>query len=168
MSHSQYTSKSSSLIIPCSISSQVSWEQIKAVGIQGGHWDFFPKPDSGLVSPDPLRLFSLSLEDPVSWKAEQDTGLIPIPDFKKGTLSLTRTQGREEDKGRYVCSLKFRNGVTLNRTVDVHVLQSKSKQTALSQPSSFTALTSEFYLLVLHLLHRPHVSLWCPASLLPP
>lgn len=99
------------------------------MGIQGGHWDFFPKPDSGLVSPDPRRLFSLSLEDPVAWKEEQDAGLIPTSDFKKGDLSLTRTQGREEDKGHYVCSLKFRNGVTLNRTVDVHVLQSKSKQT---------------------------------------
>lgn len=168
MSRSQYTSKFSSLTIPCSISSGVSWEQIKAVGIQGGHWDFFPKPDSGLISPDPQRLFSLSLEDPVGWKAEQGTGLIPISDFKKGDLSLKRDQGREEDKGRYVCSLEFKNGVTLNRTVDVHVLQSKSKHTALSQPSSFTALTFEFYLLVLHLLHCPHLSFWCPASLLPP
>lgn len=62
-----------------------------------------------------------------------------------------RTQGREEDRGHYVCSLKFRNGVTLKRTVDVHVLQSKSKQNAFFPPNpalslhSYLSFTSLFF-----------------------
>lgn len=72
----------------------------------------------------------------MAWKAEQDRGLTPVPDFKKGDLSLTRNRGREEDRGDYVCTLQFQNGATLNRTVHVNVLQSKSKQIALYKPSS--------------------------------
>uniref|UniRef100_A0A3Q3WS24 Ig-like domain-containing protein n=1 Tax=Mola mola TaxID=94237 RepID=A0A3Q3WS24_MOLML len=120
----QYTSKSSPLTIPCSISSHISWEQIKAKGIQEGHWQFFQKPSSCLKSVDPQRLFQLSLKKPVSWSKEgEDRGLTPVSGLEKGVLSLTKKQWKVEDRGDYVCTLKFNNGVTLNRTVHVDVLQ---------------------------------------------
>lgn len=127
-SHPQYTSKSSSLNIPCSFSPQVSWEQLKAKGILEGHWYFIPKQGSSLSSVKPQRLFSLSLEDQVTWKPEQDRGLTSVSDFKMGDLSLTRRQGRADDRGVYVCTLQFKNDITLNRTVQVEFLQSKSEQ----------------------------------------
>ncbi|XP_054477604.1 T-cell surface glycoprotein CD4-like isoform X2 [Anoplopoma fimbria] len=116
--HPQYTSRSGPLTIPCSLLAHISWEQIKAKDIQEVHWHFVP--EAGL---SPQRLFSLSLEDPVTWKADQDRGLQPVPNPKKGNLSLTRNRGREDDKGDYVCTLAFKNGATLNSTVRVEVLQ---------------------------------------------
>ncbi|TKS82262.1 hypothetical protein D9C73_016371 [Collichthys lucidus] len=118
----QYTSKSCPLTIPCSI--HVSWDQIKAKGIQEGNWHFIPKPGSSLTPHGSQRLFSLSLEDKLAWKADQNRGLTTASDLTKGNLSLMRKQGREDDSGDYVCSLNFKNGPTLNRTVQVEVLQS--------------------------------------------
>ncbi|XP_068180183.1 CD4-1 molecule [Antennarius striatus] len=119
----QYTSKSTPLTIPCSIASHISWNQIKSKGIQGGTWHFFPKSDSNLRSAAPQRLFSLSLKNPLSWTPDHHRGLTPVPDLQKGVLSLTRTKGREDDGGVYVCSLEFNNSVTLSRTVNISVLQ---------------------------------------------
>ncbi|KAK9514010.1 hypothetical protein VZT92_027501 [Zoarces viviparus] len=116
--HPQYTSKSWPLTIPCSLPAHISWEQLKAKEIQDVRWDFVP--ESGLI---PQSLYSLSLEDPLTWKADQNRGLRPVPDPKKKNLSLTRNRGTEEDEGDYVCALEFKNGVTLNRTVHVKVLQ---------------------------------------------
>ena len=127
----QYTSKSSHLTIPCVISPDISWEQIKAKGIQEGHWQFFPKPSSSVMSVDPQTLFSLSLDEPVVWRAEKARGLTAVPGLEKGNMSLTRASWTVSDRGDYVCTLKFKNGVTLSRTVHVDFLQSKSKQVAL-------------------------------------
>ncbi|XP_037309296.2 CD4-1 molecule [Pungitius pungitius] len=114
--HPQYTSKSWPLTVPCSLSANITWQQIKK-DVQEVHWHFVPK--SGLSR----RLFSLSLEDPPTWKADRNSELCPVPDPKKGDLSLTRSQGSEEDQGDYVCTMRFKNGVSLNRTVHVEVLQ---------------------------------------------
>ncbi|XP_035498050.1 CD4-1 molecule [Scophthalmus maximus] len=121
--HPQYTSKSSPITVPCSISPHITWQQIKDKGIQEVHWQFFPKPSSGLSAGDPQRLFSLSLGDPLSWIPDAHRELRPAQDPKTGNLALTRKQGREEDRGDYVCTMKFKNGVTMNRTVHVEVLQ---------------------------------------------
>lgn len=119
-----YTSKNLHLSIPCSIPSYISWEQIKAKGLQEVHWDFFQaKPGTGLISDDPQRLYSLSLEDPPTWKADRSRGLTPVADLKKGNLSLTKRVTGEVDRGDYVCTLKFNNSVTLSRTVHINVLQ---------------------------------------------
>ncbi|XP_041797934.1 CD4-1 molecule isoform X2 [Chelmon rostratus] len=120
-SRTQYTSKSSPLTIPCSYPSHIPWEKIKSKGIQQVHWDFLP--GSTLNSGDPQRLYSLSLEEKPTWEADQDRGLNPVQNTMKGNLSLTRKQGNEEDGGDYTCTLKFKNGVTLSRTVHVNVLQ---------------------------------------------
>ncbi|XP_076593485.1 CD4-1 molecule [Chaetodon auriga] len=122
-SSTQYTSKSWPLTIPCSIPSHISWDQIKSKGIQQVHWDFIPSPGSILNSSGPQRLFSLSLEEPLAWKPDQHRGLTPVSTLKNGNLSLTRNRVKEEDSGDYKCTLKFRNGGTLSRTVHVNVLQ---------------------------------------------
>uniref|UniRef100_A0A7N9AM95 CD4-1 molecule n=1 Tax=Mastacembelus armatus TaxID=205130 RepID=A0A7N9AM95_9TELE len=122
-SQPQYTSKGSRLDIPCSIPSHISWEQIKAAGMQEVQWQFFPKQSSGHVSNNPQLLFSLSPEDPLTWKSHQHRELNAAPELKKGSLSLTRKQGRREDRGNYMCSMKFKNGVSVSRTVHVEALQ---------------------------------------------
>ncbi|XP_075897115.1 CD4-1 molecule isoform X2 [Nelusetta ayraudi] len=123
-SDDQYTSNVLPLAIPCSISTHIPWEQIKAMGVQGGSWDFFPKTDSGLLSVAPQRIFTLSLGESARWQAgDVDTGLISTSDFKMGDLSLTRSRGREGDAGNYVCRLEFNRGRSLEKTVRVHVLQ---------------------------------------------
>lgn len=129
----EYTSTSSPLAVPCSVT-KASWEQIKSLGLREGHWQFFPRSKSNLVSADAQRLFTLSLEEPVSWKANQTRGLTPVSDFKTPNLSLGRTLGRANDRGDYVCTLKFETGPPLSRTVRVNVLESKSVQTVLSAP----------------------------------
>lgn len=118
----QYTSTNSPLSIPCSFPSNITWKEIKEKGIQEVQWDFFPKPSLGPVSKDGRRLFNLSLDDPVAWKVDQRKGL-SVSDVTNGNLTLTRNRGKEEDRGSYTCSMKFKNGVTLRGTVHVEVLQ---------------------------------------------
>ncbi|XP_053288846.1 T-cell surface glycoprotein CD4 isoform X2 [Pleuronectes platessa] len=115
-----YTSTSSRFAVPCSIPPPFTWEQIKTKGVQEVHWQFFPATSSGLNSAQ--RLFSLSL-DSLSWKEDQPRDLRPASDPKTGNLELTRKLGRVDDRGDYVCTMKFKNGLTLNRTVHVEVLQ---------------------------------------------
>lgn len=129
----EYTSTSSPLAVPCSITTQAPWDQIKSLGLREGHWQFFPRSTSDRVSPDAQRLFTLSLEESV-WKAKQTRGLTPVKDLKNRDLSLSRTLGRADDRGDYVCTLKFESGVTLSTTVRVNVLESKSVHTVLSAP----------------------------------
>lgn len=156
-SHSQYTSKSSGLLVPCSIPSNILWKEIEDAGVQAVHWDFSsPSPESGLgeeknsaLGPGrPQRLFSLSVGEPVAWKPEQQTDLTPVLDLKKGNLALTRKTGREEDTGDYVCSMEFKNGVTLNVTVHVHLLQSKSRQMSQSPDTGLMKCLSSLIFLM--------------------
>ncbi|XP_062255973.1 CD4-1 molecule isoform X2 [Platichthys flesus] len=114
-----YTSTSSRFAVPCSIPHPITWEQIKAKGVQEVHWQFFPATSSGLNS---QRLFTLSL-DSLSWKEDQTRDLKPASDPEKRNLELTRKLGRVDDRGDYVCTMKFKNGLILNRTVHVEVLQ---------------------------------------------
>lgn len=128
----QYSSAISPLSIPCWIPPHISWDQVKAKGIQGAHWHFLPKRlHSDRTSGDPQSLYSLSLEDPLKWKAEQGRDLRAVPDLNKGNLSLIRKHGREGDRGDYMCTLRFKNRVTLNTTIRVEVLQSESEQSSL-------------------------------------
>ncbi|KAJ4923194.1 hypothetical protein JOQ06_022722 [Pogonophryne albipinna] len=118
LSRPQYTSTSSHLSLPCSLLPHISWEQIKAKGFRELHWSFIPTTVSV-----PQRLFSLSAEEPLTWKPDQNKGLQPGTNLKKGDLSLRRKRGIEEDAGEYICALEFENGVTLKRSVHVKLLQ---------------------------------------------
>lgn len=99
------------------------------MGLLEGHWQFFPSSTSSLSS-EPQRLFSLSLEDPVSWKPHETRGLTPVSDLKNRNLSLGRRRGDGGDRGDYVCTLKFNNSLTLKRTVRVNVLEGKWRRAA--------------------------------------
>lgn len=121
----EYTSRSAPLALPCSIPARATWEQIKAAGLREAHWQFFPGPKSSLVPAQAQRLFTLSLEEPVSWRAGQSRGLTPVSDFKTRNFGLARKLGGGDDRGDYVCTLNFENGQTLSRTIRVNVLESK-------------------------------------------
>lgn len=126
------------------------------MGLRGVHWDFFPKTDSGLVSDDPQRIFSLSLEDPKGWRAaDKDTGLVPASDFEKGDLSLARSRGREKDAGDYRCRIEFNNSRGLERRVHVHVLQSELKQALKLSSLTFSLDAAIFALMHFTLVSSP-------------
>ena len=96
---------SSPLSIPCSIPPHVSWELLKAKGIAGGHWAFVP------LTGAPLKLFNLDFH----------------PDIQQKNLSLWLETATVSDRGSYSCTLEFRSGITLKRTVHVEVLESKAQ-----------------------------------------
>ncbi|KAL3980547.1 TYRO protein tyrosine kinase binding protein [Sarotherodon galilaeus] len=120
----QYTSTDSPLTIPCSLIPGVTWEQVKNKEIEEVQWHFAPKLSSGTFSDQPKQLFSLDLEK-LTWKKVQDNdkGLSPVYNIKKGNLSLTKSKATVGDRGRYTCSMKFKNDRTLKTTVDVVVLE---------------------------------------------
>lgn len=120
----QYTSTVSPLTIPCSLIPGVTWEQVKKKGIEEVQWHFAPKLSSGTFSDNPEHLFSLDLEK-LTWKKVQDNvkGLSPVYNIKIGNLSLTKSKATVGDRGRYTCSMKFKNDRTLKTTVDVVVLE---------------------------------------------
>lgn len=119
--HTQYTSESMPLTIPCSFAPRVSWEQLKARGVQEIYWQFFPKSSSGH---EPQKLYVLSMENTQMWNnTGKNKELKPVPGLQSGNLSLTKKRGRMEDQGEYVCIMKFKNGATLNRTVRVEMLR---------------------------------------------
>lgn len=120
----QYTSTVSPLTIPCSLIPGVTWDQVKKKEIEEVQWHFAPKLSSGTFSDNPEHLFSLDLEK-LTWKKVQDNvkGLSPVYNIKTGNLSLTKSKATVGDRGRYTCSMKFKNDRTLKTTVDVVVLE---------------------------------------------
>ncbi|KAM7421105.1 hypothetical protein PAMA_015329 [Pampus argenteus] len=119
----QYTSKSSSFAIPCSIHPHVTWKQIKEKDLQAAYWNFSPKSSSGHISGEQM-LFALSVENPVEWKKlDQDKRLRPVPNPDKGNLSLIINDVQTKDRGNYICELVFDNSVTLSRSIKVDVLE---------------------------------------------
>ncbi|XP_010772635.1 CD4-1 molecule [Notothenia coriiceps] len=149
LSRPQYTSTSSHLSLPCSLLPHISWEQIKARGFRELHWSFIPT-----TAPVPQRLFSLSAGGPLTWKPDQNKGLQPGTNLKKGDLSLRRNRGGKDDAGEYICALEFENGVTLKRSVHVkllHIVSSTGKELISGQQLNLTcgleqALPSDLHL----------------------
>nr|XP_043889815.1 CD4-1 molecule isoform X2 [Solea senegalensis] len=139
-SHAQYTSTSMPVTIPCSLSPHITWEQIKVKGVEEVHWQFFPRQSSGVSAVKAQRLFFLSLES-MLFTAERNRDLRPVLRPTTGNFTLTRKQGREEDAGDYVCTVKFKNGVTLNSTVRVDVLQIMAYPGADLHPGQLLNLT---------------------------
>uniref|UniRef100_A0A3Q0S550 Ig-like domain-containing protein n=1 Tax=Amphilophus citrinellus TaxID=61819 RepID=A0A3Q0S550_AMPCI len=115
-----------SLTIPCSINSGVTWEQILTKELEEVWWDFVPKLSSGAVSVNRERLFDFNVEKR-SLTPGQKKGLRLVSSNKKENLSLTKSKGSVEDRGHYNCSMKFKNGRTLSNTVDLDVLQITSQ-----------------------------------------
>lgn len=109
------------------------------MGLQEGHWHFLPRSGGEPLPAEARRLFTLSLEDPVSWKPDQTRGLTPLSNVKSRDLSLGRKTGNGGDRGDYVCALKFNSSLTLERTVRVHVLESEWRHSSggLQRPFRF-------------------------------
>ncbi|KAM9310710.1 CD4-1 molecule [Pholidichthys leucotaenia] len=119
-----YTSANSRLTIPCSIPSSMSWKEVNSTGVQEVQWHFLPKSSQSHTSDNRQRLFHLSLGDKLTWKTDDGRGLQHTDsDVMKGNLSLYRNKGRKEDRGNYTCSITFKNGMILQRTMSVEVLQ---------------------------------------------
>ncbi|XP_072250086.1 CD4-1 molecule [Leuresthes tenuis] len=114
----QYTSTSSPLNIPCSIPSDIPWDQIKQ-NIKDVQWHFIAKESS---SQNPQKLFSFSPGDSPNWKTDQDRAL-KHNENQKGNFSLFRKKGKEDDRGEYTCVLTFKNGKTVTSHIEVDVLQ---------------------------------------------
>lgn len=108
------------------------------MGLREGHWQFQPRSRSNQRPSEARRLFTLSLEDPVSWKPGDPRGLTPVSDLKNRNLSLVKRKGDEGDRGDYVFTLEFDKGPTLSRKVRVDVLESKSRRAPLSQTPQIT------------------------------
>ncbi|KAM9723557.1 CD4-1 molecule [Menidia menidia] len=114
-----YTSTSSPLTIPCSVPSDIPWEQIKPL-IRDVHWHFIPK---GSTSLGQQMLLSLSPKKSSDWIPHQNRGLSADEGNAQGNFSISRNKGREDDIGEYKCSMTFDNEKTLSSTIQVDVLQ---------------------------------------------
>lgn len=119
-----YTSVSSSstVNIPCSLSSNIPWSVLNETGLQGGSWSFTPLSDQN----QKRSLLSLSVGPVVRWDVTPDTdSRVKGRELKGQDLSFHNLPVSVEIRGEYSCSLKF-NGKTLSSKVKVEVLQVSS------------------------------------------
>ncbi|XP_024917076.1 CD4-1 molecule isoform X2 [Cynoglossus semilaevis] len=119
LSHPVYTSTSTPVSIPCSVP-PVTWKWFQTKGLQEVSWEFVPPPSSGVPA---QRLFFLLVEDSVHFTPDHHRDLRPVQNPVQGNFTLTRHQGREEDRGDYRCTVKFKDGTVLTKTVHLEVLQ---------------------------------------------
>lgn len=118
-----YTSVSSSstVNIPCSLSSNIPWSVLNETGLQGGSWSFTPLSDQN----QKRSLLSLSVGPVVRWDVTPDTdSRVKGRELKGQDLSFHNLPVSVEIRGEYSCSLKF-NGKTLSSKVKVEVLQGR-------------------------------------------
>ncbi|XP_045071290.1 uncharacterized protein LOC121560605 [Coregonus clupeaformis] len=123
-----YTSVSSlsRLHLPCSFSipPHLSWSDLQAKGIRGGHWTFTPSPVAGSFTGVVQTLVNLSLGPPSAWVVLQNKGL-DVSALPRNNLNLTLLKKgvTEEDRGEYTCAVEFQGDITLKRSMRVEVLQ---------------------------------------------
>uniref|UniRef100_A0AAY4A0U7 Ig-like domain-containing protein n=1 Tax=Denticeps clupeoides TaxID=299321 RepID=A0AAY4A0U7_9TELE len=108
LSKTVYTSvsPSSSLILPCSLSSAIEWATVMDKGLQGGEWNFRPWPSHNNSPNNSTKIASLSLGPPVKWETPSNLNFdgsllhqIPV-----GNLSLVKKGVGAEDRGTYICA----------------------------------------------------------------
>ncbi|XP_056142126.1 CD4-1 molecule [Lampris incognitus] len=115
----RYASVSSTpLQVPCSLLSHITWKDLKAAGLRGGHWTFTPSVPAAA----PQRLFTLQQGDSPVWEEGLKRGL-SMQNKLANDLSLWRKTVTTADRGDYTCALEFENGLTWSRNVRVEVLQ---------------------------------------------
>ncbi|XP_048010166.1 uncharacterized protein LOC125244178 isoform X2 [Megalobrama amblycephala] len=115
-----YTSLSSSstVNIPCSLSSNIPWSVLNETGLQGGSWSFTPLSDQNQQT-----LLSLSVGPVVRWDVTPGTdSRVKGREIKDTDLSIHNLPVSEKIRGEYSCSLTFKSK-TLSRKVKVEVLQ---------------------------------------------
>ncbi|KAK9960761.1 hypothetical protein ABG768_008596 [Culter alburnus] len=119
-----YTSLSSSstVNIPCSLSSKIPWSVLNETGLQGGSWSFTPLSDQSQQQP----LLTLSVGPVVRWDVTPGTNSrVKGRELKDMDLSIHNLPVSEKIRGEYSCSLTFKSK-TLSRKVKVEVLQVNS------------------------------------------
>ncbi|XP_010899124.2 CD4-1 molecule [Esox lucius] len=115
-----YTS-SSPLHLPCSFPSYISFQDLQAKNIQGGHWTFAPSQGAG-SGPSGFPV-NLSLEPKLSWNLNQTKNLdVPAKTTNDLDLSIKMKRVTKDDRGTYTCTFVFNKGLTLKREILVEVL----------------------------------------------
>ncbi|XP_056125893.1 CD4-1 molecule [Rhinichthys klamathensis goyatoka] len=114
-------SPSSTVNIPCSLSSNIPWSVLNETGLRGGSWNFTPLSDQKQQS-----LLSLSIGPVVRWDITPDTdSKVQGRELKDQDLSFNNLPVSEKIRGEYNCYLKFYSK-TLRSKVKVEVLQVSS------------------------------------------
>ncbi|XP_069038816.1 T-cell surface glycoprotein CD4-like isoform X2 [Lepisosteus oculatus] len=121
--HSQviYSSSiSKSVLLPCSLSPGLTFKDVKNVGLQSGEWIFTPK-----TAKHPFTLTSLNLqEEKPTWSIPQNPKLnVSVIRDDNRNFSLIINQPPLENAGLYRCTLKFKNKLELQSTVDLRLLR---------------------------------------------
>ncbi|XP_029359901.1 T-cell surface glycoprotein CD4-like [Echeneis naucrates] len=142
--HRQYTSIHEPLRLCCAFHPRVSWEHVKARGLQEIYWQFRPKSSSGLTPPSETLCF-LSLQEPLKWNnTGQRKGVKSIYEPKTKNFSVTIKDAKEDNRGEYTCTMKFEKNLFLNRTIHVELLQviaSPKSHLVSGQPLNLTCTT---------------------------
>ncbi|XP_073781490.1 CD4-1 molecule isoform X2 [Danio rerio] len=111
-------SQSSTVSIPCALSSAIPWSVLNET-LQGGSWSFTPLSEPR----SPLSLLTLNVGSVVRWDLANGAN---FTDGKRvitnHNLSIQNLPVKETIRGVYKCSLKF-NTKTISREVKVEVLK---------------------------------------------
>ncbi|KAJ8289872.1 hypothetical protein GJAV_G00006270 [Gymnothorax javanicus] len=169
-------SSTPSLLLPCSLHTRFNSLSLEMAGFEEGHWSF--TPFSWDVTPEepggPQKILSLSLHPKLHWETLQGqrvNGTALDTDSSRTNLSILRNVG--ERGGTYTCTLDFKGGVTLSRSMSVEVLRIESSQgnsalegrglnltCSLGHPSLLSNLTLKWipprFSSILPLLSPPH------------
>ncbi|XP_056331289.1 CD4-1 molecule [Danio aesculapii] len=116
-----YTSfpPSSTVSIPCSLSSAIPWSVLNEIGLQGGSWSFTPLSEPR----SPSSLLTLNVGSVVRWDVSDGANFTDGKrDITNHNLSIQNLRVSETIRGVYNCSLKF-NNKTISRKVKVEVLK---------------------------------------------
>lgn len=117
-----YNNATSPPLIPCSIQSNVSFEELRDKDLQAAHWNFTPSKASGLPLRDQASKRLLTLGPSSEWKVVNKT-MWKVPFLQNKNLSLRLKSVTERDRGDYTCSLNFKNGTVLKRVIQLEVLE---------------------------------------------
>lgn len=112
-------SPSSTVSIPCSLSSAIPWSVLNKTALQGGSWSFTPLREPQL----PSSLLTLNVGSVVQWDVA-DGAILAVEkrDITNHNLSIQNLPVLETIRGVYKCSLKF-STITISREVKVEVLK---------------------------------------------
>ncbi|XP_067305028.1 CD4-1 molecule [Pseudorasbora parva] len=115
-------SPSSTVRIPCSLSSNIPWSVLNNTGLQGGSWSFTPDSDPSLQR----LLLNLSVGPVVKWVPTHDDYKTMEREIKDQDLFFNLPV-EEKFRGEYTCNLKF-NSKNLSSKVKVEVLKFSSSE----------------------------------------
>ncbi|KAL6489504.1 hypothetical protein MHYP_G00032450 [Metynnis hypsauchen] len=144
LSDTVYTSLTSGSppVLPCSLSSVISWSAVQDKGLRTGSWSFTPLSQTR----QPKQQLLLQLQPSIAWKKtnNSDTSNKPFleeKELKQHDLSVKVLKVSPDVRGTYTCSLEFSAGRMLSRTLQLEVLEVLSSPSA--GPRGVTAQTGD-------------------------